>query len=131
MKNGSFVTIQWWMVDVLGLKGNELLTYALVLGFSQDGESWFSGSASYVSDWCGSSRKATGLNTLKSLVGKGFLEKRDRTVSGIRFCEYRAIVPDCIKIASNENVENSEDGMSQSVPGVRKAYQGGYGKRTQ
>lgn len=36
MKKGSYLTIQDWMVTDLHLKGNELLAYALIYGFSQD-----------------------------------------------------------------------------------------------
>lgn len=45
------------MVEELGLKGSELVAYALIYGFSQDGESWFTGSAQYVADWCGIDRR--------------------------------------------------------------------------
>ena len=37
-----------WMVDKYKLKGNELLAYALIYGFSQDGESEYKGSFSYL-----------------------------------------------------------------------------------
>lgn len=53
MKNENYITIQGWMVNELHLSGNELLVYALVYGFSQDGESEFNGSLSYVADIIG------------------------------------------------------------------------------
>ena len=37
----AFVTIQSFMRSELGLKGNELIAYALIYGFSQDGASEF------------------------------------------------------------------------------------------
>lgn len=53
MQKESYVVLRPFMVDELCLKGSELIAYALIYGFSQDGESWFTGSAQYVADWCG------------------------------------------------------------------------------
>lgn len=52
MQTESYVVLRPFMVEELGLKGSELVAYALIYGFSQDGESWFTGSAQYVADWC-------------------------------------------------------------------------------
>ena len=35
--DSCYITIQGWMVSRLGLRGNELLVYAIVYGFCQDG----------------------------------------------------------------------------------------------
>ena len=43
MKDGSYVVIQAFMLNDLHLKGNELIVYATVYGFTQDGEHWFHG----------------------------------------------------------------------------------------
>lgn len=51
MQTESYVVLRPFMVEELGLKGSELVAYALIYGFSQDGESWFTGSAQYVADW--------------------------------------------------------------------------------
>ena len=50
MKSNSFVVIQGWMCNELNLKGNELLVFALIYGFSQDNESFFTGSRKYIAD---------------------------------------------------------------------------------
>ena len=50
IKNENFITIQGWMTK-LNISGNELLTYAIIYGFSQDEQSVFSGSSSYISKW--------------------------------------------------------------------------------
>lgn len=50
MQTESYVVLRPFMVEELGLKGSELVAYALIYGFSQDGESWFTGSAQYVAD---------------------------------------------------------------------------------
>ena len=57
MQTEPYVALRPFMVEELGLKGSELVAYALIYGFSQDGESWFTGSAQYVADWCGIARR--------------------------------------------------------------------------
>ena len=85
MQTESYVVLRPFMVEELGLKGSELVAYALIYGFSQDGESWFTGSAQYVADWCGIARR-NAINVLQKLTDKGLVEKV-RTGQG---CAYRA-----------------------------------------
>jgi hypothetical protein len=49
MKNENYIQIQGWMINDLGLRGNELILYAIIFGFSQDGESQYFGSQRYIS----------------------------------------------------------------------------------
>lgn len=84
MQTESYVVLRPFMVEELGLKGSELVAYALIYGFSQDGESWFTGSARYVADWCGITRR-NAINVLQKLTDKGLVEKV-RTDQG---CAYR------------------------------------------
>lgn len=93
VKDNNFIAIQGWMRTQLNLKGNELIIYALIYGFSQDGNSSFKGSRKYIADWCGCS-----LNTvdraLGSLVDKGLLAKYPHTDDyGSRLVDYVAIHP--------------------------------------
>ena len=55
IKNGNFIIIQGWMITELHLSGNELLIYAAIFGFSQDGKSNFEGSRQYLAEWCNAS----------------------------------------------------------------------------
>lgn len=50
MKSDNTVVIHGWMCNELGLKGNELLVFALIYGFSQDGVSSFYGGRKYIAD---------------------------------------------------------------------------------
>ena len=52
IKNENFITIHAWMISRLGLSGASLIIYAVIFGFSQDGESYFRGSRQYLADWC-------------------------------------------------------------------------------
>ena len=89
MKNENYITIQGWMRNELNLKGNELLIYAIIYGFSQSENHKFTGSLKYLSEWCGISKQTT-LNCLQSLVSKGFIHKNEIYSNGIKFVEYTA-----------------------------------------
>lgn len=88
IKDGSYVVIQSWMVDELGLSGNELITYAVIHGFSQDGESWFMGSRAYLAAWCGTTTKSVTAN-LRRLLDKGLIVRRSRIDRGVTLNDYR------------------------------------------
>jgi uncharacterized phage protein (TIGR02220 family) len=77
----------------LNLKGNALLIYALIYGFSQDGRSRFTGSRKYIADWCGCSLDTVD-RSLGSLIDKGLLAKYPHTDDyGNRLVDYVAIYP--------------------------------------
>lgn len=91
IKDTNFVTIQGWMRTKLNLKGNELLAYAVIYGFSQTDGTKFTGSRKYLAEWCGCSL-ATIDRTLDSLVNKGLITKTAYiTPHGYRAVEYAAI----------------------------------------
>lgn len=85
----AYIVIQDWMISDLQLKGNELLTYALIYGFSQDGESEFKGSLKYISNFLGVS-KSTAQRNLENLANRGVIEKRVEEISGVKFNRYIA-----------------------------------------
>lgn len=93
VKDNNFIAIQGWMRTKLNLKGNELLIYALIYGFSQDGNSRFKGSRRYIADWCGCSLDTVD-RSLGSLIDKGLLAKYPHTDErGTRLVDYVAIHP--------------------------------------
>ena len=89
IKENSFITIQSFMVTELNLKGNDLLVYAVIYGFSQDGESWYTGSIDYLQQWTNSTRQGV-LNSLKKLCDLGLIEKKESRPTN----HYRAILND-------------------------------------
>lgn len=74
----------------LGLKGNEAWVYAIIYGFSQDGESWFEGSQGYLADWCNSTTRGIRKN-LEALIAKGLIEKREGSANGRLVYDYRVL----------------------------------------
>lgn len=76
MENTDFLNVQGWMINELNLKGNELIIYALIYGFTKDGVSEFRGSRQYMADWTNSSVRSV-QNVVNSLVNKGMIEKNN------------------------------------------------------
>lgn len=93
INDNNFVTIQGWMRTKLNLKGNELLAYAVIYGFSQTDGAKFTGSRKYLAEWCGCSMSTID-RTLNSLVDKGLVSRTSYvTKHGYRDVEYAAIGP--------------------------------------
>jgi predicted transcriptional regulator len=89
VSRNNYISVQGWMIRDLGLKGNELLIYACIYGFSQAENQVFSGSLQYLADWTNSTKQGV-TKCLKSLVEKGFIVKSDKVINGVKFCEYYA-----------------------------------------
>ena len=87
VSRNNYISVQGWMIRDLGLKGNELLIYACIYGFSQAENQVFSGSLQYLADWTNSTKQGV-TKCLKSLVEKGFIVKTDKMINGVKFCEY-------------------------------------------
>ena len=113
MTDKSYLTIQSWMVTDLHLKGNELMAYALIWGFSQDGQSCFYGSFQYVMAWL-SIDKTTAIRVLQKLEAKGLIRKWQETVNGVVNNRYSAITdPDELTTIVHE--QNTTGGKMQPV----------------
>lgn len=93
VKDENFYTVQGWMRNRLGLRGNALDTYAIIYGFSQVSHQEFTASINYLCEWLGVSRP-TVINTLKTLVDEGFLTKESTEINGVTYNRYTAVVPD-------------------------------------
>lgn len=86
----GYMVILPWMREDLDLKGNELLVYALIHGFSQESQGCFFGSLEYICRACGCGRNTT-IRTLKALQEQGLLRKREYTENGVKMCQYIAL----------------------------------------
>lgn len=116
VKRENFITIQGWMVSDLKLKGNELLVYAIIYGFTQDGESRFTGSLKYLADWTNSSKQGV-TNCLKSLCEKELITKTDKVINGVKFCEYHSTNLDTVyKKVGCPIQESCIGGIQKSLP---------------
>ena len=115
MKDNNYIVIQGWMVSRLKLTGNALMVYACIFGFSQNGE-WFTGTASYLADWCDCQKKYM-LKLLKKMTDEGLLRKRTREQNGVAFCDYQAITPE---ERCEQQQKDASECTSQSAPPVHK-----------
>ncbi len=86
----NYINICGWMVTELELKGNELIVYAMIYGFSQAENQTFDGTMNYVAEWLSTTRQTVN-NALKSLVSKGLVVKYEVVENGKKLCKYRAV----------------------------------------
>ena len=148
IKKESFFTIQAFMVNDLKLKSNELLIYAIIFGFSQIENQYFTGSLNYLAEWTGLSSKTTVKTILNGLLAKGLLEKEDSYKNGVKYCKYKALtepkpkeeiktvsvikdVKDDVDIGkknSDEKYIKNCDGISKIDIGISKNDMGVYQK---
>ena len=110
----GYIVILPWMREDLDLKGNELLVYALIHGFSQEAQGCFFGSLEYISRACGCARNTT-IGTLKNLVEKGLLRKREFTENNVKVCQYTAITGGSAEIAYP--MQKLHGGSAEIAPG--------------
>ena len=85
--NQNYIVIQGWMVNELNLKGNGLMIYAIIYGFSQLENQRYTGSLQYLADWTNSSKQGI-QKSLKLLIKKNLIVKEDKVINGVKFCEY-------------------------------------------
>lgn len=105
VKRENFITIQGFMVTDLNLKGNELLIYACIYGFTQAENQTFTGGLQYLADWTNSTKQGV-IKCLKSLEEKELIIKRENFINGVKFCEYRTTP-----------LNKVEQGIKQSLTG--------------
>lgn len=115
--SNNYIAIQGWMVEQLGLKGNELLAYALIHGFSQDGKNQFTGSLTYIQQWLNCAH-STAVLTLQSLVKKQLIKKHEIYQNNQKYCTYQAIIPATITQSQNQTTQSENP-----TPPVRKSNQ--------
>ena len=112
----QYIVLQGWMITDLKLKGNELIVYACIYGFSQAENQTFNASLQYLADWTNSTKQGV-VKCLKSLVEKGFVVKKDKVINGVKFCEYYATKFNgvCNKVVQGMQ-QSLTGGIQQSLP---------------
>lgn len=97
VRQNNYITILGWMVSDLNLRGNALLTYAIIYGFSQNGDDSYTGSRQYLAEWTNSTVQNVS-RCLKKLLEDGLIIKKENMINGVKFCEYKAIVPELLPV---------------------------------
>lgn len=131
-KRENFIQVQGFAIVDLKLSGNELLCYSLIYGFSQDRESEFAGSLSYIASALNVT-KANAKAILDRLINKGLIEKRDILENGVKLCRYQinntpvteTITPPLLKqyrpvteTIPNNNTNNIFDNIEDNNPPI-------------
>lgn len=87
--DNNFFQITGWMLNRLKLKGTALNVYAIIYGFSQDGESSFNGSRQYLCDFIGAT-KPTIDKALAELQAMDLIIKTSKKINDVIHNEYKA-----------------------------------------
>lgn len=83
----NYIHVPGFAITELKLQGNELLAFSLIHGFSQDKQSEFKGSLSYITSALNCS-KTTAITVLKKLCEKEIINRRENNVGGITLVFY-------------------------------------------
>lgn len=113
----------------LGLKGNELHIYAIINAYSQNGGGCYYGSLATLCEMVGITKK-TAVETLKSLVDAGLIEKKETYTNGVRFCSYEVVkklhqgcknyTEGGVKITPNNKEDNVDISTNVSISTYRR-----------
>ena len=106
IKQKSHIVIDAYMLQ-LGLKGNELLIYALIAGFCQDGVSECWTSQETMAEWCGGISTRAVRDILQNLITKKLITKKECLNKNVKY-SYKVveIVPE---LSSNEQELSSNE----------------------
>lgn len=86
-KRDNYIHVPGYAITELHLSGNELLCYSLIHGFSQDGDSEFTGSLSYIASALNVT-KANAKAVVDRLVRKELIVKREIVTNKVKLCRY-------------------------------------------
>ena len=114
IKNENYITIQGFMINDLNVKGNELLIYAIIYGFTQAENQEFKGSLQYLADWCNSTKQGV-IKALKSLLDKDLIEKQETVFNNVKFVGYVTKF-NSIKQSLTGYSTKFNEGIKQSLP---------------
>lgn len=98
-----------------GLKGYDLLVFAVINAYSQRGEGCFYGSASTLGEMVGVTREAA-VRILKRLTDSGFLTKGEVMKNGVKFCAYQT------RDGKSHLVTENHTGCDQKSPNNKEIY---------
>jgi len=131
LKPTNYYQVSAWMITDLKLKSNELNAFAIIYGFSQDGQNSYTGSLNYLSEWLGTSKQTT-INVLDKLIEKNYILKEQYEVNKVKFNKFRVnidyinqIIFKNINFTTGQNfihgvVKNLDEGSQKIRPRVVK-----------
>jgi len=112
--NKDYIVVQGWMINELNLSGNDLLTYALIYGFSKDEQSEYTGSLNYLCEWLKCTRK-TAIKSLQYLVDNKLIKKTQVNVNNVIFNKY-SVITQVVQKLHWDSVNITQGGSVNSTP---------------
>ena len=116
IRSDNHVCLNGWMINELDLSGSELIVYAVIWGFTQDGNQWCTASQAYIARWANISTRGL-RKVLDKLEEKGLLIKETNTCKKGLECKYKAIRPD--------EEEQESDGNKVPIRSEQSSYPDG------
>lgn len=89
MKDGDYINILAPMKSKLKLKGNALMLFALIHGYSKDGKNTCRVSLSYMAEWLDTDKAAVS-KIINKLAKAGYINKLEYYSGGVKCFEYTA-----------------------------------------
>lgn len=89
MKDGDYINILAPMKSKLKLKGNALMLFALIHGYSKDGKNTCRVSLSYMAEWLDTDKAAVS-KLINRLAKAGYINKLEYYSGGVKCFEYTA-----------------------------------------
>ena len=115
---GKYFTVHQFMIKELKLKNNQLMIYALIYGFSRNGDGCWHGSLDSLTDYVGITVQGA-IKVLKALESKGLINKKVIYKDNVKRCEYTA------NFRPKKVLNKVEKGTKQSLEGYSTKFRGG------
>ena len=124
MKKNDYILIQAQMISDLHLKGNELLVFALIHGYTKGGSNTCRASLNYIANWIQTGKSAV-IKVINNLEEAGYVNRHEYLEGRVKCVEYTTNYEDLLlrsaqgEYISLETVKNA----SKMQRGVKKTSQ--------
>lgn len=126
MNNNNYINIQGWMINELKLKGNELILYAIIYGFSQDGQSEYYGSQRYISKAMGISLVSAN-KLINKLISKKLVKKTSEShykcITKFNTTVKESLTPSVKESLTNNNNTNNKNNNKLEIDSLLKKFE--------
>ena len=103
-----------WMRTRLDLKGNDLIVFSIIFGFSFASVGWYTGGRSGLAKWCGATTSGIDKN-LKSLLNRKLILKEKSGEAFYSKCRYRCNFKEVERITGLDVQEIHTDNCSSRL----------------
>lgn len=87
MKKNDYILIQAQMISDLHLKGNELLVFALIHGYTKGGSNTCRASLNYIANWVQTGKSAV-IKAINNLEAAGYVNRHEYLEGNVKCVEY-------------------------------------------